>query len=349
MMEPGLLRILDANLNRAREALRVIEEYARFILDDADATAAIKRTRHDLAASVASTPHAALLDARDSHGDVGRDAKLDTELHRTDVESVVRAEFARLSEAARAVAEYGKLIAPAIVAAAETLRHRGYQLEQTIILRGSLRAKLRSLRLYVIITESLCRTDWLQTAAAALRGGAGCLQLREKTLPDRELLRRAMMLRDLTRSHDALLCINDRPDIARLVGADMVHVGQDDLSVAEVRRIAGGRTLVGKSTHTPAQIAAALLEEPDYIAVGPMFATTTKPQDTIAGVETLRYAAERTSLPRIAIGGITAATAPSIFAAGATCICVCSAVIAADDVEAATRAFCDNDATPKRG
>jgi thiamine-phosphate pyrophosphorylase len=202
-----------------------------------------------------------------------------------------------------------------------------------------LRQRLRGARLYVLLTEALCRGPWLEVAAAALRGGAGCIQLREKQLDGGELLRRAQALRRLTAEHGALLAINDRPDIARLADADIVHVGQDDLSVHAVRRIAGAKILVGKSTHTAAQFDAALAEEPDYLAVGPMFQSGTKPQAHIAGMETLAAVRERTTLPLVAIGGITAENAGEVFRAGANCIAVCNAVIAARDVEAAARAM----------
>jgi thiamine-phosphate pyrophosphorylase len=337
------LRIIDANLNRAREALRVIEDYARFALDDADAAGATKVTRHELrqisaeAARVAG-PHA-LLTSRDIESDVGRELKTAAETQRTTSEDVVRAEFARFSECVRSIAEFGKLVSPAITPVAEALRYRGYALEQRISLRGGLRARFRKLRLYVIITEALCRRPWLDTAEAAIRGGAACIQLREKQLTDADLLRRARTLRELTARHGALFIVNDRPDIARLAGADGVHLGQDDLPVKDARHIAGGHMLVGKSTHTLAQLDAALAEEPDYVAVGPMFASATKPQPTIAGIELLAAAASRTALPLVAIGGITAAVAPAVRAAGSCCICVCSAVASADDPQVAAEAI----------
>ena len=337
-VDRNIIRILDANLNRATEALRVIEEYARFVLDDREAASEFKRLRHELHAAVAGE-RLALLEARDVASDVGRELKTPTELDRATPLDVVRAEFSRLSQSARALAEYGKLVSPRIVAAAESLRYRGYGLEQSLLMRGDLRRQMRAVRLYVIITAEFCRGDWLKTADAALYGGAKCLQLREKSLSDAELLRRAIALRELTRTHGALFCINDRPDIARLADADVVHVGQDDLSVAQVRRVAGPRVLVGKSTHTRDQIDAALLEQPDYIAVGPMFATTTKPQEHIAGPETLAHAASRTNLPLVAIGGITADRAEAVWRAGATCICACAAVISSADAEAAARAL----------
>jgi thiamine-phosphate pyrophosphorylase len=335
-MDTAVLRILDANLNRAREALRVIEDHSRFVCDDADAAERVKHARHGLRRIVEMIGAKELLAARDIVNDVGREVKTAHELQRASTEDVVRAAFARLTEAARVLGEYGKLIAPEAAEAAEMLRYQAYELEQCVVLRAALRARFRRVRLYVILTEALCKHAWYGTAEAALRGGAGCLQLREKNLPDGELLQRARRLRQLTAEHGALLAINDRPDIARLCAADIVHVGQEDMSVAEARRIAGANLLVGKSTHTPEQFDAALAENPDYLAVGPMFTTTTKPQKHIAGPETLRLVSKRTALPLVAIGGITVANAAQVVRAGAACICVCSAVIDADDAAQAT-------------
>ena len=335
-MDAAVLRILDANLNRAREALRVIEDYARFACDDADAAERVKHARHGLRRIVEAIGPDELLAARDILNDVGRDVKTAGEMRRGSADDVVRASFARLTEATRVLGEYSKLIAPEAAEAAEKLRYRAYELEQCVVLRAALRARFRQVRLYVILTEALCKHRWYETAEAALRSGAGCLQLREKNLPDGELLQRAERLRQLTAKHDALLAINDRPDLARLCAADIVHVGQEDLSVAEARRIAGANLLVGKSTHTPEQFDAALAEDPDYLAVGPMFATTTKPQKHIAGPETLRQVSKRTELPLVAVGGITAANAAEVVQAGAGCICVCSAVIGANDPAQAT-------------
>jgi len=327
------LRILDANLNRAREALRLIEDHARFVLDDADAARHAKLARHELRRIIAAVGAAELLAARDILSDVGRELKTPDELERASADDVLRAAFARLSEAARVLGEYGKLLAPGAARVAEQLRYRAYELEQRVALRGTRRARFRQVRLYVIVTAALCRRPWLEAAEGALRGGAGCLQLREKSLPDGELLRRAARLRELTDRHAALLIINDRPDVARLSGADGVHVGQDDLPVAAARRVAGARLLVGKSTHTAEQFEAALAEEPDYLAVGPMFASPTRPQPHIASPQTLAAVAGRTEIPLVAIGGISAENVGQVVRAGAQRVCVCSAVIGADDPE----------------
>ena len=337
MSRSETLRIIDANLNRAREALRVVEEHARFVLDDAELATALKALRHELRQLAGHWTSDELLAARDILGDVGRETKTAAELERHDAGQVAAAALSRLGEALRVIEEYAKLDQPEAARLAERLRYQSYELTQRAVLRAEPRRRFRNTGLYVIVSERACRGPWRQVARAALAGGAGCLQLREKELPDAELLRRARWLRGLTREHDALLIINDRPDVALLSGADGVHVGQDDLPVAQVRRVAGARLLVGKSTHTPAQFDAALAEGPDYVAVGPMFASGTKPQVAVAGTELLAGALKRTALPVVAIGGIDAENVDVLLRLGAQHVCVCAAVVAAADAQRAAR------------
>ena len=195
--------------------------------------------------------------------------------------------------------------------------------------------KFDTVKLYVLLTEALCRGDWYETAEAALAGGAGAIQLREKQLTDIELLDRARRIHELCERHEALLIINDRPDIALAAGAHGVHLGQEDPPVSEARRILGDECIIGVSTHTVEQAKAAVAGLPDYIAVGPMFASHTKPQDHIAGPATLSAVRSLTSLPLVAIGGITLENAAQC--APADVLAVCSAVISVDDVASATR------------
>ncbi|MGB2986136.1 MAG: thiamine phosphate synthase [Phycisphaerae bacterium] len=384
-MDPRAVRIIDANLNRAREALRVMEEYARLGLDDASLSAAIKETRHALAKAVAdfegggghevssesaraeargstdipgssdangetarAEARGSLMVHRDIVGDVGREVGTPAEYERSDASHVALAAGKRLSEALRTIEEYGKTIDPAFAAVVEKIRYRGYDLERRLALTANARERFGHVRLYVIVTESLCTGDWLATAEAALRSGADCLQLREKELSDRELLDRARRLAILCHKHGALLIVNDRPDIAALSGADGVHLGQGDLPVAAARRIVPARCLVGVSTHTIEQLGAAVAEAPDYIAVGPMFKTGTKPQDHIAGTDTLAAARQLTSLPLVPIGGINDQNAAEVLSAGASCLCVCTGVIAQPDVTASAsrlRALIEQGAT----
>lgn len=363
--DPTVFRIIDANLNRAREALRVMEEFARFGLDDATLSGAAKAIRHALGQVAAdferqlglgddqlapeggapvSPPWQrgegersdALVRSRDIVGDVGRESGTPSEYKRSDAAHVTSAAAKRLSEALRAIEEYGKTIDPSFAVAVEKIRYEGYELQRRLSITVDAKQRFDHVRLYVILTEALCHGDWFATAEAALRGGAGCLQLREKDLPDRELLDRAKRLAGLCHEHGALFIVNDRPDVAVLGGADGVHLGQDDIWVSAARRIVPSSCLVGVSTHTVKQIKDAAARAPDYIAVGPMFATPTRPQDHVAGPTTLAAARERTSLPLVAIGGINEQNVHAVLSAAPCCVCVCQAVIAQPNVEATT-------------
>lgn len=337
------LRIIDANLNRAREALRVMEDFARLVLDDAGLSSEMKHARHALAevCSVfekrSDAKPGLLISARDIVHDVGCDVATPSEPARRDNLDVAIAAGKRLSEAFRAIEEYGKTLDATFAAAIEKLRYRGYEIERRLAMTVRAKANFGQVRLYVILTEALCVGDWFTTAEATLRRGADCLQLREKDLPDRELLVRAKRLATLCREHEALLIVNDRPDIATASGAHGVHLGQDDLSVSAARRVLPPSAIVGVSTHTVDQIASAAANAPDYIAVGPMFVTPTKPQPHVAGPDTLAAAGNRTSLPLVAIGGITVDNADELLAGGPCALCVCRGIIEHRDVESATR------------
>jgi thiamine-phosphate pyrophosphorylase len=183
----------------------------------------------------------------------------------------------------------------------------------------------------------------LGLAAAYLRGGARFLQLRAKTLSGDALLATASAVVQLAHHHQARVIINDRADLARLAGADGVHVGQDDLPAAAVRELLGDAAEVGLSTHTSEQIERAVLEPVSYVAIGPVFGTATKATGYAPiGLEMVRDAAARAAakgLPVVAIGGITLENAVSVLQAGAASVAVIGDLLAGGDPEARTRAF----------
>jgi thiamine-phosphate pyrophosphorylase len=177
-------------------------------------------------------------------------------------------------------------------------------------------------------------------AEALARGGAALVQLRAKDVTDRRLLAMAEEARDGARRGGALFLVNDRPDVALLLGADGVHLGQDDVPPADARRLLGGEAVVGFSTHSLAQLQAALREPIDYVALGPIFATATKADaEPVVGVATLASARALTDLPLVAIGGIDRARAADVVAAGADGLAVVSALLDAPDLAEAARAF----------
>jgi thiamine-phosphate pyrophosphorylase len=332
-----LARILDANANRAREALRVIEEYCRFVLDDAFLTGELKRLRHGLAEALADVPAAVLLEARETSQDVGTALTTTSEQERHSLAAVVLANGKRLQEALRSLEEYGKLRSARMGQAIEQLRYRAYTLERAVVLGGAARHRLANARLYVLLSGAGCAAalDWTIKEAAA--GGADVFQLREKNLPDRELLDRARRVRRWTREAGVLFIVNDRPDVARLVEADGVHLGQDDMSVKDARRVLGPEALIGVSTHDLEQLRRAVLDGASYVGVGPTFPSGTKEFEELAGPEFVRAASAETSLPAFVIGGVGLATIDEAVGAGARRVAVARAVCAADDPRVAAR------------
>ena len=334
-MNPNVLRILDANFNRAREALRVVEDYARFVLDDATLSNDLKTLRHDLAAAIQGWAGRAIL-TRDTPGDVGTANKTDREFARADLSAVVTAAGKRLGEALRTIEEYLKIDGPADAATVELCRYRFYDIEMRVARTLGPAKRFADVRLYVLITESVCRRPWLEVAQAAIDGGADCLQLREKDLDGGELLRRAKTLVDLCRRHNVLCIINDRADVALLADADGVHVGQGDLPATEARKLLGPDKIVGVSTHALAQAAQAAADGATYIGVGPVFPSATKPRDIAPGPPFAREVAEHVRIPTVAIAGITEENVDQVLPTGVRAIAVTAAVAASDDPRAAT-------------
>lgn len=192
--------------------------------------------------------------------------------------------------------------------------------------------------LYAIVDPLDTGRSPVELANAFLAGGARLLQLRLKQASARELLAAAAAIARLARAADAVFLVNDRPDIARAVGADGVHLGQDDLPVSAARRVLGPGRLVGVSTHDVDQARAADAEGADYIGVGPIYATTSKEQPlTPRGLDLVRAVRAAVGCPIVAIGGITAETAEDVRRAGANAVAMISALVRASDPATAVR------------
>ena len=331
------LRILDAAGNRAREALRVLEDFTRFQLNDATLSRELKELRHAVAEALAPFGAQALTAARDTLGDVGTTISTESERNRTDGIDVVTANFKRGQESLRSLEEYAKCIDAESAERFEQIRYRLYILEKVMMTAIASHRRLADCRLYWLFTASACRGDALKTVADALQGGVDAVQLREKTGSDREVLQSALEIRKMTRDAQALFIVNDRPDLAVLAAADGVHVGQDELTVADVRKIVGPEMLIGVSTHNLAQARRAVEEGADYLGVGPVFPSRTKPFAEFAGLDFVRAAAANLSLPWFAIGGIDLDNIAEVTDAGATRVAVGNAISSADGPTETTR------------
>ncbi len=335
----ALLRILDAAANRTREALRVLEDWVRFALDNAHLMACLKQIRHDLAAALAPVPWEQRLAARDTEADVGTAIHTSAEFDRDNIAEVLTANFLRVQEGLRSLEEFGKVFDPAVGQAIGQLRYRTYTLHRAIGATQVGCERLTASRLYVLLDGRKSIDEFEELARQLIEAGVDVLQLRDKRLADRELIDRARRLRKLTHGTPTLLIINDRPDIAALVRADGVHVGQDELSVKDARTIVGPEMLIGVSTHSIAQARQAVLDGANYIGVGPTFPSGTKQFEHFPGVELLRAVAAEIRLPAFAIGGITKENVGQVLAAGCTRIAVSGAVIEAKHPVRAAKEF----------
>ncbi len=335
-------RLIDASANRAREGLRTLEDIARFVLNDRDLCAAIKGIRHELSGAVAALPVAPglLCAARDTPGDVGTGVSTAREQSREDLLAVASAAAKRTGEAIRSIEEVSKTLA-ADARAFEAMRYRVYDAERTLLL--ALGRQAPQWRLCVLITASLCESmPWERVAELAIEGGADCLQLREKDLPDGELLARARALVAIARPSGVSVIINDRPDIALLSAADGVHLGQGDLDPGQARRVLGQGALVGVSTSCVDDARRAVETGASYCGLGPMFPSTTKPRPGLAGPEYARaYLTDPITkdTPHLAISGIGAGNASRLAAIGVRGVAVSSEVCAAKAPDEACRAI----------
>ena len=332
-MTSPVLRLLDAALNRAREAARSAEDYARFVAPDAIAARGLKALRQALGRAGRGIPSS----ARDVGSDALKDHTLPSERLRRDPEDVARASLKRLQEALRSVEEFGKLLNGPLSGEAKRLRFEAYRIESALFTPPALKA-LREARLYAVLSPELMPGDPFRGAKRALEGGVQVLQLRCKGpgWSDRAILALTGRILPLCRRHEVPFFLNDRLDLALASGADGVHLGQSDMSVSQARTLAGRRLMIGISTHTERQIRQACRTEIDYLAVGPVFPTLTKPNRGAVGLALLKRVPAGAP-PVFAIGGITQANLPQVLKAGASRVAVTGAAFRATDVRASSR------------
>ncbi|HXZ30025.1 MAG TPA: thiamine phosphate synthase, partial [Dehalococcoidia bacterium] len=333
--------MIDANLNRSSEGLRVLEDVARFLLNDAGLSQRLRTLRHGLAKETKSLS-IELLSHRDSEHDVGHPYSKDKELtmKATSLRSLldlVAANAKRVEESLRVLEELAKLPELGSLLNSgrfEQTRFALYALERDLISRISRRDKMERLHgLYVILDRQfLAGRDELDIAVQTIEGGARVIQLRDKQSNKGELLLVAQRLKELCSQAGVLFIINDCLDLAMAVDADGLHIGQEDLPLPIVRRELPIDKIVGCSVTTVVQATKAHNEGADYIAVGSIFPTTTKKKATVVGVDMLKELKQTVSLPLVAIGGINQNNVGKVIAAGADAVAVISAVLGEKDV-----------------
>jgi len=334
-----MLRLIDANLNRISEGLRLLEDVARFLLNDATLSEQLKSLRHDLAADDPSLQRKLLL-ARDSAADVGAFAEVSSELQRQDLPSIVTANAKRVEESLRVMEEFAKLPDQALDSERfKKARFDLYQIEQKLtasLLRRDKRERVDSI--YVILDhEALGGREEMEVARQVISGGAKVVQLRDKQRGKREMLGAATELRQLCAQFEVLFIVNDYLDITLASDADGLHLGQSDLPLAATRHLLPQDKILGCSTTSAQEALQAQAEGADYIAVGSIYPSTSKEGTKVVGLGTLHQIKEAIALPIVAIGGINEENAAAVIEAGADSLAVISAVLGAEDVEGATR------------
>ena len=337
-MPPQTLRIIDANCNRIGEGLRFLEDVARFLLNDADLTRQLKAMRHKLVKTL-SQFGPAMLSERNSEIDIGIGSEIS---HPQDLMSLVTANARRVEEALRVIEELGKL--PDLSSALSTkdfeaARFNLYTLQRELLSRLTRRHKIEQLRgLYVIIdSQTLDFKGEVDAARKAIKGGAKVIQLRDKQRSRGELLTIARNMADLCHKTNTLFIVNDYLDIALASDADGIHIGQDDLPLSVIRKQLPIGRIIGISAATLALARKAQSEVADYIAVGSLYSSPTKPKAKVVGLERLRQIRKAISIPIVAIGGINRQNIGDVLAAGADAAAVISAVLNEKDIETATR------------
>lgn len=339
MSDPKVWRVLDANGNRAAEGLRVLEEVARLVREDPSRAAILKALRHELASILALLDRQQRLSARSTADDVGTTLTSSRELARADIESLVSAEVSRVGEALRSLEEFSKFLDPQVSARFKQLRYQAYDQLAAIELAWTRHAWLEHLRLCVLIDCALPLEKFDSYVRSLAEAGLPCLQIRDKRLEGRELVRYARRAVETVTPLGTQVIVNDRVDVALASHAAGVHVGQDDMSIEDVRRIAGGRLCIGVSTHDIQQARDALARGADYIGCGPTFPSATKHFQEFAGVEFLRQVSAEITVPRLAIGGVTLSNLDEVIGTGIGGVAVSAAVHQAENPANAVREF----------
>lgn len=331
LAQPILYRILDANLDRAREGLRIIEEWCRFGLNSGELAEECKHLRQEIARWHTMT----LRSYRNTIDDPGTELTHPQEETRSGIEQLLQANFCRVQEALRVLEEYGKLYDPEMGRTFKQMRYQVYTLESRLLAHERHKV-LQNSYLYLVTSPG---ERLFAIVEAALQGGLTLVQYRDKTSNDEIRLKTAQKLCQLCHRYDALFLVNDRVDLAVAVDADGVHLGQEDIPIQLARQVLGPQRLIGRSTHSPEDMKRAIQEGADYIGVGPVYETPTKAGKAAAGLEYVRHAVKNSTLPWFAIGGIDMNNFDDVMATGCERVAVVRSIMNAEQPTLVTQYF----------
>jgi thiamine-phosphate pyrophosphorylase len=337
------LRIIDANLNRIGESLRLLEDLARLLLNDAHLAKQLKALRHELEVRELSAKKQ-LLQARNAEGDVGINIEAPEQAEGRELTATVMANTRRAQQSLRVIEELAKI--PSIKLEPEKFKRARfslYTIERDLISKILRKDKVERISgLYAVIdTQFLKDRGHVELASEVIEGGARVIQLRDKTTPKKELLPIAHKLKSLCAENNILFIVNDYLDIALAADADGLHLGQEDLPIPVARQLLPIDKIIGCSVTTVDQAIAAQSEGADYIAAGSIYPTKSKEAAEVIGIERLHLIKSEVRLPLVTIGGITQDNVSEVMAAGANSVAVISAILEAESPKEAARQIVD--------
>ncbi|MBM7615874.1 thiamine phosphate synthase [Alkaliphilus hydrothermalis] len=323
-----LYRIIDVNVNRVSEGIRVLEDISRFILENPKMTEELRKLRHGVRKTLS---HISLKEYRDAANDIGFEISAKSSLdHKESIENLVEANFKRVQEGIRSIEESLKVIGNREASKAyEVLRYQFYELERTF----ALKRPVLDTDLYGITGEAFSNgRDNIQVVAEMIKAGIKVIQYREKEKSKIEKYQQCLEIRRMTAEAGVIFIVNDDLDLALAVKADGIHIGQEDVPYKELKKLSGN-LIVGVSTHNPQQALQAEAEGADYIGVGPMFATNTKKNvEESDGLEYLKWVAENIKIPHVTIGGINISNIASVKQRGGRCFAMISEIVGAESI-----------------
>ncbi|MBN2618512.1 MAG: thiamine phosphate synthase [Spirochaetales bacterium] len=321
-----LKRIIDVNLNRVSEGLRVIEDITRFYFEEVTISKKCKELRHELR-DIQKSKYEFTINYRDSTNDIGLDISKDIKSAKEyNLQSILKANIKRVQEGLRSLEEITGLNN------FENLRYKSYDLEQRVFMLMK-RNNFSLPDIYGITHSkaSLGRSN-IEIVNQMLIAGIKIIQYREKDLSMKEMLKECLEIRKLTTQHNATFIINDFSDLVLLTNADGIHIGQDDIPIESVRKILGNK-IIGLSTHNPTQAIDAVNRGADYIGVGPIHKTNTKINVCEpVGYEYLEWVEKNIYIPYVAIGGIKESNLFEIVQRGAKSVSLVSEITESENI-----------------
>ena len=313
-------RILDANINRAAEGMRVLEDLARFLLDRKDLCGAIKQCRHE----IRSITQSDIVWSRDTSGDAGITHTTPREETREHVSDIAAAAGNRCAEALRMIEEILKLDNRG--SEIETIRYRMYDLAADVFKLLSVNQN-KQWKCCFILTTSSCVLPWRETLRQSIDAGCDCIQIREKTMATPSHINHVKEVVSIANVKGVAVIVNDRVDVAMVAGATGVHLGAGDMPVEDARQLCSNTLLIGATVHDLSDSTTAIGQGANYLGIGPMFKSTTKPEMQTAGTSLLTSILdEYPSMNHLAIGGITPTKSNELFAIGCKGVALCDAI-----------------------